>query len=279
MKIGAHISVAGGFYRGVENAQKIGADCFQIFGASPRKWQAKIPSSAEIEKYERALKESGLGPVFLHSAYLVNLASPIPDLRKKSVASLSAHLKITEALGAFGLVFHVGSSQKMAKEKGIDFIVSGIKEVLKNVKGKSKLILENDAGGGGKVGGLEEISAIIKKVKSARVQVCFDTAHAFESGMIKEYSPVEIKTFFSVWDKKIGLEKIALIHANDSKTAADSHHDRHENIGEGKIGLSGFKNLAQVSHFRNIPWILEVPGFDNLGPDKKNIGILREITK
>ncbi|MDD4761969.1 MAG: deoxyribonuclease IV [Candidatus Pacebacteria bacterium] len=279
MKIGAHVSVAGGFYRGVENAQKIGAETFQIFGASPRQWQAKIPSVSEIKKYREALKKSGLGPVFIHSAYLVNLASPVSDLRKKSIASLTAHLKIAEALGAFGLIFHVGSSKKMAKEKGIDFIFQGIKEVLKNVKGKSKLILENDAGGGGKVGGLEEIAEIIKKVKSNRIDICFDTAHAFESGMIKEYSSAELKDFFSVWDKKIDLKKIAVIHANDSKTAAASHHDRHANIGEGYIGLSGFKNLSKVPHLKDIPWILEVPGFDGNGPDKKNIDILKKITK
>ena len=279
IKIGAHVSASGGLYKAIENAQKIGADCFQIFGASPRQWMAKQPSTDDILKYKTLLKKSGLGPVFLHSAYLVNLASPSAENRQKSIKSLIDHLVIADQIGAVGLVFHVGSGKGMPTKKSIGYITKGIKEVLKKVPGKTKLILENDAGGGGRVGGLEEIGEIIKQTKTPRVKVCLDTAHALEANLIDDYTPDKTKKFLSDFDQKIGLKNLIVLHINDSKTPAGSNHDRHANIGEGYIGKSGFKNLSLNTHLRQIPWILEVPGFDNLGPDKKNIDLLRRITK
>ncbi len=278
MLIGAHVSAAGGLSNAVSNAQKIGAQTIQIFGASPRQWAAKQPSPEEIAKYKTALAAIGLGPVFLHAAYLVNLGSPAAPLRQKSVQSLTAHLKIASAIGAAGLIFHVGSSKGASPEKSVQFIIAGIKQVLKNVPGRSKLILENDAGGGAKVGDLKQIGQIIKTVKSPRLSVCYDTAHGFESGLIDEYTPAKINSFLKEFNRHIGLRHLLVLHVNDSKTAAGSHHDRHANIGEGLIGLSGFRHLAQTPALRRLPWILEVPGFDNLGPDAKNINILRQIT-
>lgn len=277
MLIGAHVSAAGGLSNAVANAQTIGVNCLQIFGASPRQWTAKQPSPEEIKKYQAALSAAGLGPVFLHAAYLVNLGSPNSNLRKKSVESLTAHLKITNAIGAEGLIFHVGSSKGTPPEKAVKFIIEGVKQVLKNIPGNSKLILENDAGGGAKVGDLKQIGQIIKTVKSSRLGVCYDTAHGFESGLINEYTPAKIKTFLKEFDRLIGLKHLIALHVNDSKTAAGSHHDRHANIGEGFIGLAGFRHLAKVPALRRLPWILEVPGFDGNGPDQKNIDILKKL--
>ena len=278
-KIGAHVSAAGGIYKSIENAKNIEAESFQIFGASPRTWFAKGHSKEDTEKFKKDLKASKLGPVFLHAAYLVNLAGPLADNRKKSIKSLTEHLSIAESIGAEGLVFHVGSAKEAPKDKAIEYIVKGIKEVLSKVKGKSKLILENDAGGGGKVGSLEEIGKIVKTVKSNRVGVCIDTAHSFESGLIDEYTTPKVKKLFDDFDKYIGIKNLTVLHVNDSKTPAGSHRDRHENIGEGLIGLQGFKNLAKDKRVQNIPWILEVPGFEKTGPDKKNINILKKLFK
>lgn len=278
-KIGAHVSAAGGAWNAVQNAQNIGADCFQIFGASPRGWAAKIPSAEDVKKFKDALKESKLSPVFLHAAYLANLASPSADIRKKSVKNLADHLTIAERLGTEGLIFHVGSAKDAPPQKAIEFIIKGIKEIFRKVPGQAKLFLENDAGGGNKVGNLKQIGEIIRKVKSTRLGVCYDTAHGFESGLIDAYAPAKIKAFLKEFDSKIGLKYLAVLHVNDSKTPAGSHHDRHANIGEGEIGLSGFRNLAKIPALKAIPWILEVPGFAGTGPDKKNINILKKLFK
>lgn len=275
--IGAHVSTAGGLKNAVANAQEIGAQCFQIFGASPRTWWAKQPDKAAVEEYKTALKEAGLGPVFLHAAYLVNLGST-PDNYQKSVRSLSDHLAIADAIGAQGLIFHIGSATGHPYDEALKQVVKGMKEVLKNVPGKTQLIMENCAGGGTKIGtNAREIGGLLKAVKSSRVKVCLDTAHSFESGEIMEYTKGNVKTFLDVYDEYVGLDAIACFHINDSKTLAGSFHDRHENIGEGHIGLEGFKNLAADKRMKNLPWIMEVPGFDDEGPDKRNVEILKGI--
>ena len=163
----------------------------------------------------------------------------------------------------------------MDKEKSLNQAISGMKKVLANVPGKSFLVMENTAGGGEKIGKtIEELAFIFKKIGSKRVKICLDTAHAFESGIVK-YDAGNIKAFADRVDKEIGLENVVAIHANDSKTLWNSHNDRHENIGEGYVGLPGFKALAKEKRLWDKAWLLEVPGFDNNGPDKRNIKILK----
>lgn len=273
--IGAHVSTAGGLFKAIENAERIGADCIQIFGASPRQWQARLPSEEEIKKYREHLHNSNVKEVYLHAAYLVNLASPNEELRKKSIQSLVAHLKIAATIGSQGLIFHIGSGKELPKEEALAKVVEAIRVILKSAPG-ADLIIENAAGGGQKIGSnADEIGKIIEEVKSPRLKVCFDTAHAYEAGIVEAYTPENIKRLLNELDAKIGLGKIVALHVNDSKTKFNSHHDRHENIGEGYIGLAGFQNLAKEKRLQNKAWILEVPGFDGGGPDKKNIDILR----
>ncbi|MBU2101534.1 deoxyribonuclease IV [Patescibacteria group bacterium] len=275
--LGAHVSTAGGLFKAVENATAIGAESIQIFGASPRQWKARLPVKENIEIYKDAVRQSKVGSVYLHAAYLVNLASADKEIHKKSVENLSTHFKIANLIGAKGLVFHIGSA------KGVDIsvakknIVAGMKKVLKNVSGESFLIMENSSGGGGKIGvEIDEVGELLKSVGSNRVKICLDTAHAFEAGTL-EVSQASIKKYFDKWESRIGLDNLVVIHANDSKTAYGSQSDRHENIGEGHIGMSGFKNLAKEKRLWNKDWILEVPGFDGMGPDKKNLDILKSL--
>ncbi|MDP3725535.1 MAG: deoxyribonuclease IV [Nanoarchaeota archaeon] len=274
--IGAHVSTAGGLWKAVENARAIGATCIQIFGASPRQWVARLPSKIEIKKFKDALGESGIHSVYLHASYLVNLASANKDIFEKSVKNLTAHLSVAEEIGAEGVIFHPGSAKGHAERKtALDQEARAMREVIKNVPGHAKLFMENTAGGGQKIGGVEDIAYLFLQVKSSRVQVCVDTAHALEEGMIDEYVPQKIKKFADAWDGAVGIKNIPVLHMNDSKTVAGSHHDRHENIGEGHIGRKGFECLAKEKRFRDKDWILEVPGFEGQGPDKKNIDILK----
>ena len=277
-KIGAHVSTAGGLHTAIERIQAIGGDCLQIFGASPRQQAAKLPDEEKIKKFKEAVKESGVGPIYLHAAYLPNLASPVAETVEKSIINLSIHLQITELIGANGLIFHIGSGKELPKDKAMAKVVKACKTILKNVPGKAELVMENSAGGGQKLGSsVAEIGAMIKKIDSNRMKVCWDTAHSFEAGVMEEHTPANIKKLFDEFDKKIGLKKLVALHVNDSKTLFNSHHDRHENIGQGHIGLKGFKNLAKEKRLNHTAWFLEVPGFDGMGPDKKNINILKAL--
>ncbi len=276
LKIGAHVSTQGGLSRAFENAKTIGADAIQIFGSSPQQWSVRLPKEEDVKKFKQAHKESGNISVFLHASYLANLASANEITRANALQSLTGHLKIADMIGAKGLIFHVGSGKDQSKEAALNLVVEGCEKIIKGVSGKTQLILENSSAGGTKLGATpQEIGEILKKINSPRAKVCFDTAHAFEAGVIEYDSPTKIKAVFDDWEREIGLENIVAIHANDSKTAFNSHHDRHENIGEGHIGLKGFQNLAKEKRLHNKVWLLEVPGFDGLGPDKKNLEILR----
>ncbi|MCX6733531.1 MAG: deoxyribonuclease IV [Candidatus Peregrinibacteria bacterium] len=276
--LGCHVSAAGGFYKAIENAEALGATCIQFFGASPRQWFTKMPTEDDVKKYKDHLKKSSVKAVYLHAAYLANLASPNAETYQKSITNLSEHLTIATMIGANGLIFHMGSGGKeITREEAIQKIISGMKEVLKNVPGTTQLIMENSAGGGQKLGNTaKELGEIFHAVGSSRVKVCFDTAHAFEAGAIAVYDPPTITKTFDEWDKHIGLKNIVTIHTNDSKTTYNSNHDRHENLGEGYIGIDGFRALAAEKRLRDAAWILEVPGFDDNGSDLKNMAILKE---
>lgn len=269
--IGAHVSTAGGLSKCFENAEAIGAKAAQIFGSSPQQWLTRFPSETQLKDFA-LVKEKYRVPVYLHAGYLVNLAGPNPVNREKSVKSLAEHYQIAQSLGAEGLIFHLGSHGEDSHENGIKNLAAGIREVLKKVPGDARLLLENSAGGGNKLGkSIEELTEIFTAVGSKRARFCFDTAHAFEAGMIKYDSKESVKDFFNLWEKKIGVENIEVLHANDSKTDFDSHNDRHENIGKGMIGQKGFANLASEKRLREKVWLLEVPGLDDQGPDRENI--------
>lgn len=274
--IGAHVSAAGGLYKAFENAAAIGAEAIQIFGASPRQWAVPLPLQTAVELFDATRKTSDVKAIFLHAPYLPNIASPEHEVRKKSIQALSSHLKIADMLHTGGLIFHIGSSKPLPREDAIEVIAESMNEILANVPGKTHLIIENSAGGGSRIGSTpEEIGEIMKRIGSGRVKVCVDTAHAFEAGLLDSYTPENIKTLFDRYDESCGIENIVALHVNDSKTSFNSHHDRHENIGEGHIGLSGFKNLSQERRLTHTAWLLEVPGFDDKGPDKKNINLLK----
>ena len=274
-KIGAHVSSAGGLFKCIENAKVIGAEIAQIFGSSPRQWQTRFPNKEEISEYQDKLKSSGLRGVYLHGAYLVNLASPDSATLDKSIKNLSEHLQIAEMINAEGLIFHVGSGKETSKPEAVKQAIDAMKEILKTVPGRSQLIMENSASGK-KVGAWpEEMKIMLEGVNYNCVKICLDTAHSFESGLIEKYEPENIKTFLDYWDKEVGLDNVIALHVNDSKTISGSHNDRHENIGDGHIGLGGFKNLAKEKRLWDKPWILEVPGFEDSGPDKKNVDILK----
>ena len=274
-KIGAHVSTAGGLWKAFANAEAIGAETIQIFGSSPQTWSVRMPDKETIQKFRKEQERTGIAPVFLHAAYLVNIASPNPVVFENSKRSLIGHLRVADMIGAQGLIFHPGSTKGESKDEALEREVSAMRAILKEVPGKTQLIMENTAGGGNKIGDLEDLRKMFTAVDSPRVKVCFDTAHAFEAGIIRKYVPQTVKQLVRDLDKAVGIDNVVAIHANDSKTPYDSHHDRHENLGEGYIGITGFRALAKERALRDKVWILEVPGFTGDGPDARNIALLK----
>lgn len=294
--IGGHVSAAGGFFKAIENAERIGATAIQFFGASPRQWFAKMPDGLTIETYREALKKSQVQAVFLHAAYLPNLATRMDESFEKSIKSLSEHLQIVSMIGAKGLIFHMGSfatqqlvqqmiprgvvpggGGDMTRDQAIEQTAKGMKQVLKNVPSDAFLVMENSSGGGGKLGSTAaDLGAIKRLVNHERVKVCFDTAHAFEAGVLAEnVTPENVQQVFDEWDREIHLSDLVALHVNDSKTKHKSLSDRHENLGHGYIGIDGFRALAAEKRLHHAAWILEVPGFDDNGPDRENVDILK----
>lgn len=277
--IGAHVSAAGGAHNCFENAKAIGATAMQIFVSSPRQWKVKDPDDEAVAQFKAAQKESGLGPVFAHASYLVNLASVDPKKRHGGATNLAAHLRLVEAYGITGLIFHLGSSKEWSVEEAIETQGKMMQKVLDEVPGKSFLIMENSSGGGDKLGSSpEQIGAIYKAAgKPKRVKVCIDTAHAFAAGELQTFSKKELDSFVERCDKAFGWKNVVCIHLNDSKSPHGSFVDRHENIGEGEIGLKAFQTLAKHKAFKDLPWMTEVPGFDGNGSDVKNMEIVKGL--
>ncbi len=276
--LGMHVSAAGGAYRALYRGKDMGAEAIQIFGASPRSYVANLPGDEDVAAFREAREKTGIGAVYLHAAYLVNLSSDTPALRARSEKNLAAHMAIAEALGADGLVFHPGSYGAQLPEDGIRLTAAGMRRVLESVPGKARLLIENTAAGGTKLGGNpEEIAAMLAEVGDPeRTGCCLDTAHAFESGIIDDYAdPGTLGAFLERWNSTVGFARTYAVHANDSKTLAGSHNDKHENIGDGHIGTDGFRALAGSGAFSHAAWVLEVPGIDDLGPDEENLKRLR----
>lgn len=275
--LGAHVSCAGGLVKAIENAQAIGAECFQIHATSPRQWAVKQPTQEAVEAFLNAANKAGITTYYIHAPYLINLASPDPEIRRKGIENLVGNMKIGEAIKAKGVIVHLGSSMGDAREVAFNRQLEGYKEVLKLSPGECHLVLENSAGGGNKFGGtLEDLGSLVKGIKSKRVGICFDTCHAHAGGVIEHYSKQEVKKLWDDFDKLVGLESLLALHVNDSKSKFQSNHDNHENLGEGTIGIEAFENLAAEKRLENVDWILEVPG-DDEGPRLKDVELLKKI--
>ena len=277
MKVGAHVSSSGGLITAFERAQAIGAETIQIFGAPPQTWRRRNIRPEECEAFQEGIKETGIEPVFIHGVYLINLATEKPDQLEKSADALCGDLRLASAITAKGVIFHVGSHKGAGFDKMLPQIAKAITRVLKATPDDAWIILENSAGSGGSIGSkFEHLAAIIKAVGSPRVKVCIDTEHAFASGYnLADKKAIEeaIKEFEST----VGLDQLVAVHANDSKIPLGGGVDRHDNIGSGHIGIAGFEVIMAHKAFRNVPFLLEVPGVDKSGPDKPNVDMLKKI--
>ena len=276
MKLGAHVSTAGGIDKAIDRAQEIGAETIQIFASSPRAWAYKAPSEDAVTAFMENSRSAGVSPTFLHGSYLLNLGGT-PELVEKSVASLTQHMGAAAQIGAAGVIFHGGSHKGAGFDAVLEQAAEAMKRMLSGGPDQPWLIVENSAGMGDHIGAsFEEIGRLIEAVGSPRVKVCLDTQHAVAAGY-NIADPKDIDGATELFDKEIGLSRLVAVHANDSKMEPGSGVDRHENIGDGYLGLEGFETIMAHSAFRDVPFLLEVPGADKKGPDKENLDRLKKI--
>ncbi|MDA0733069.1 MAG: deoxyribonuclease IV [Chloroflexi bacterium] len=277
MKIGAHVSASGGISKAVGRGVEIGCETIQIFGSSPQSWAFKPIADAEVESFRQQASETGLGPVFLHAIYLINLGTTNQTNLTKGIDSLVNYMTLAANIGAGGIIFHPGSHKGAGYDAIFDQAVDSIKTVLDQSPEGPYLCLENMAGMGQHIGAkFQELGDIIKAVDNPRLRICLDTQHSFAAGYDLT-TQKGVNLMMTEFDQAIGVDKLAAVHANDSKQPCGSGVDRHDNIGEGLIGEAGFEAIMGHPAFRDVPFFLEVPGFDGKGPDQRNIEILKDI--
>ncbi len=279
MRLGFHVSISGGFSKSVERAYELGCTCMQIFSRNPRGWTVKPLDKADIAEFRSLREKWDIGPVFVHTNYLINLASSKPDLYERSIEQFVIDLERTEALGAEYLVTHLGSASGQEPVWMMDRVASALNMAMKVHEPKAVILLENTAGEKGDIGfELEQVQEVIARLSDAgQIGICYDTCHGFAAGY-------DIRTKQSVdalakkIDSTVGLDRLKGMHLNDCLRDFNSRVDRHWHIGDGKIGLDGFKVLLNHPAFKDVPKIMETPK-ETEEDDPRNMKTVRNLLK
>jgi deoxyribonuclease-4 len=255
MKIGCHISIAGGIQNAPERANALGCEVMQIFTRSPRGGKAPALTNSIHEEFESLKLKFKIKEVYIHTPYYINFASLDNRIRHGSVSIVRDELERGHLLGAKYVMTHLGSAKGMTHDQSIQKVIEMLQKTLENYSGKTKLLLENSAGAGEIIGSsLADLKAIIDGVASKSIAgICLDTQHSFASG----YDWRDFNKTIKRIDKELEIKNIKLMHINDSKTDFDSKRDRHAHIGEGKIGKEAFRNIVAFAEKNNIDMILE----------------------
>ena len=281
MRIGIHTSIASSLEKAALTAADLGANTFQIFSASPRMWRASMPRRDEILALQRARARLDLRPLAIHVNYLINLASLEPMLRERSIASFRGELERAEAFGAEYLVTHPGSYRGQPIDQALAAFVLGMAEAAEEgIAPSVTVLLENTAGYGAQIGSrldeLRTIRDLAARETHLKIGYCLDTCHLLAAGFDVAGEAGLQKTVAEA-DRILGIENVKVIHANDSKTRLGSHMDRHANIGEGHIGVAGFRRILAHPQLREKAFILETPN-ENDGDDRRNVEKLKSLS-
>jgi deoxyribonuclease IV len=283
IQVGAHVSSSGGLWTAIDRAVAIEAEACQIFVSAPQTWRPTKHTEGAIAQFRARRAETGFGQVWVHNIYLANLASDDPLMVEKSVASVVNAMTVAAAAGANGVVLHTGSHKGLGIDAVLDRVVDGLKRILAASPEGPVLALETMAGQGGTIGTkFSDLGLLLRTVDSPRLATCLDTCHSFAAGYdIKTREGLEAAV--AEYDREIGLERLAVIHANDSKTPLGGFRDRHENIGDGYLGNEAFELLLAHPAFQGKAFMLEVPGMPTEkhpkgdGPDLENVRRLKAI--
>jgi deoxyribonuclease-4 len=287
LRVGIHASIAGSYLNALESARKLGCNALQIFSSSPRMWEggpARIPE-VDAAAFRARRVELGLGPLVIHANYLINLAAAQPMLRVRSIQAFHDELVRAVALGADFLVVHPGSRGEDTPERAVSTVIESVRQGSKRVSlGGLRILIENTAGMGVAVGSrLEEVAQILAGLKDVPAAACLDTAHLFAAGYDIR-SEAGLTSTIDVIDSTIGLGHVPVFHANDSKIPLGGRVDRHENIGEGKIGAEAFQRIlthprlgaSSPAGLTGRAFLLETP-IDQPGDDRRNVAKLWEL--
>ena len=277
MLIGAHVSPAGGLPKAIERGVERGARAIQIFNQSPRMWKPTVYRDEDVAAFREAMAASPIDAVLIHAVYLLNCASDDPEIRAKSLTSLTHSLRVGQEIGASGVVLHPGSAKTGHVGEAIARAGTTIEEALKESEG-CELHLENTAGTGGTLGrSFDELAALLEASGGGkRLGVCLDSCHLLASGY-------DIRTakgmgsMLSEATRKLGRGKIRSLHLNDSQTALGSNRDRHANLGAGELGEQGCMAFLSAPGLQKLPCVLETPGENREGPGRKEIELAMEL--
>jgi deoxyribonuclease IV len=283
------MSVAGGLPRAVERAVVHRCDALQIFAKNASQWRGREIPREEIREFRAKVNASGIGPVFSHASYLINLATSVPALRQLSLEAMGDELDRAEALGLLGVVLHPGCYTTGNEAEGLKFVAGGLLDLLRaRRRGRTMILLEHTAGQGTSLGAtFEQLATIIAGVNGhRRVGVCLDTCHLLASGY-DLCSPDGYASTFEQFRRLVGFDRLKALHLNDSKKPLGSRIDRHEHIGQGCLGLETFRRIVNDPRFRDMPMMLETPKEEGRSPakialdrfDERNLEALRGLIR
>jgi deoxyribonuclease IV len=277
MHIGAHLSSAGGIHKAVDRAQAIGAESLQVFTQSPRAWRPTNHDPATFDRFRERREEVGLHGVLCHALYLCNFATTRDDVYEKSVAALQNTMEVACAIGAEGVVLHVGSHLGAGLDAGMERVLPAMAQVLELTNDTTWLLMEDSAGAGGTIGrSVDELATIFERLdRHPRLGLCLDSCHLYVSG-IDVTDAVALDALLDEVDGSMGLDRLRALHVNDSAAPLGSNRDRHANIGEGLLGeeLGVFLSNPRL---QGLPAVLETAGPDNRGPDANEVRKAKEI--
>jgi deoxyribonuclease-4 len=287
VRLGAHMSVAGGLPLAVDRAVLHRCDALQIFTKNASQWRGRALPREEIGEFRAKVRAAGLGPVVSHASYLINLATTNQALRRQSIEAMGDEIDRADALGLLGVVLHPGCYTHGSEAEGLGLIADALLELFAaRRRGRTLVILEHTAGQGTSLGStFEQLASILAKTGDhPRVGVCLDTCHLLASGYDIS-SPEGYADTFKQFVRLIGMSRLTVFHLNDSKKPLASHVDRHEHIGQGHLGLEPFRRIVNDVRFRGLPMLLETPKTARRAPgrvevdplDERNLNILRGL--
>ena len=274
MLYGAHVSSAGGISKAIDRAEELRCQAVQIFTQSPRMWRPTAHTAEETERFRERRAKVGIEAVVCHALYLVNLASPDREMHAKSVTAMRASLETAAAIGADGVVFHVGSHLGAGLEQGLALVVPAMRELLELTDDRLWLVLENSAGAGGTIGrSVDELATIVDRLGAhPRLGICLDSCHWWVSG-VDVTDRAALDAVLEELDKRIGLDRLRCLHINDAEVGLGSNRDRHTTLGKGAIG-KGMATFLGHPAFQQLPAILETAR-----PDGSYAGELRLLRR
>ena len=275
MRIGFHVRVGGGYDAAVAYAAKYGCTTLQFFSGNPKTYRVGAMDVPALERFARGRAAAGIEPVAIHTSYLINLASDDPKTVAGSLRLLENDLAVAAAGDVAYVNTHLGSYGKRDRTDGFAAVVAALEDALAGIAPNVALVMENSAGAGQLCGGtIEELGAFVRAIGHPNLRVCLDTAHTWAAGYAID-TPDGVERFFDLVERELGLDRGVMFHFNDTPIELGGHRDRHWHIGEGRIGVAGFRAIVAHPGVRGKVAILETPGEEE--DDARNIGTLRAI--